>query len=106
MQVLLQCRRKLNAVFREELERRRAKKITAATPCDQQEEDGDLMSRLMETQDEQGKKLSDDEVVDSIGSLVMVAYESTATATMWAAYHLAKSPDILAKLRVSNPLIN
>ncbi|KAF7081993.1 hypothetical protein CFC21_085883 [Triticum aestivum] len=95
----LMCRRKLNAVFREELERRRAKKTTAATLGDRQQEDGDLMSRLMETQDEQGKKLSDDEVVDSIGSLVMAAYESTATAAMWASYHLAKSPDILAKLR-------
>jgi ent-kaurenoic acid hydroxylase len=56
----------------------------------------------MELEDEQGEKLSDDEVVDNIVSMVVAGYESTASAIMWATYYLAKSPDILAKLRVSN----
>nr|CAB3501187.1 unnamed protein product [Digitaria exilis] len=50
------------------------------------------MSGLMQMEDELGKKLCDDEVVDNIVSLVVAGYESTANATMWAAYHLAKSP--------------
>ncbi|KQJ87016.1 hypothetical protein BRADI_4g09019v3 [Brachypodium distachyon] len=95
----LMCRRKLNALFREELERRMKKKNKEATAPKEEEDGDDLMSRLMETEDEQGNKLSDDEVVDIIGSLVIGAYDSTATATLWAAYHLAKSPDILARLR-------
>uniref|UniRef100_M8B5H8 Ent-kaurenoic acid oxidase 1 n=1 Tax=Aegilops tauschii TaxID=37682 RepID=M8B5H8_AEGTA len=86
------CRRKLNAVFRQELEAR--KKVDKE--CD------DLMSGLMHMEDEQGKKLSDEEVVDNIVSLVVAGYESTASAIMWATYHLAKSPAALAKLREEN----
>jgi ent-kaurenoic acid hydroxylase len=86
------CRRKLNAVFREEIEARRytSKKYD------------DVMSGFMEMEDEQGNKLNDDEVVDNIVSAIVAGYESTATAIMWAMYHLAKSPDVLAKLRVSH----
>ncbi|KAF7006196.1 hypothetical protein CFC21_021258, partial [Triticum aestivum] len=86
------CRRKLNAVFRQELEAR--KKV--GKECD------DLMSGLMHMKDEQGKKLGDEEVVDNIVSLVIAGYESTASAIMWATYHLAKSPAALAKLREEN----
>lgn len=88
----MQCRKKLDAVFREELQRRRRKEVVDV--------DGDLMSGLMQMEDELGKKLCDDEVVDNIVSLVVAGYESTSNATMWAAYHLAKSPDALRKLRV------
>ncbi|KAM3207485.1 hypothetical protein ACQJBY_062627 [Aegilops geniculata] len=90
------CRRKLNAVFREVLEAR--KKVD--TGCD------DLMSGLMQMEDEQGKKLSDNEVVDNIVSLVIAGYESTTTAIIWATYHLAKSPVVLAKLREENVAMN
>ncbi|VAI27052.1 ent-kaurenoic acid oxidase 1-like [Triticum dicoccoides] len=86
------CRRKLNAVFRHELEAR--KKVDKK--CD------DLMSGLMCTEDEQGKRLSDEEVVDNMVNLVVAGYESTASAIMWATYHLAKSPAALAKLREEN----
>ncbi|RLN17364.1 ent-kaurenoic acid oxidase 1-like [Panicum miliaceum] len=91
------CRRKLDAVFREELQRRR-KETTLDV-------DGDLMSGLMRMEDEQGKKLCDDEVVDNIVSLVVAGYESTSNAIMWAAYHLAKSPHALRKLREENESI-
>jgi ent-kaurenoic acid hydroxylase len=93
----MQCRRKLNSVFREELERRKVKMVTGEGGDD----DGDLMSGLMHVEDEQGRRLDDDEVVDNIVSLVIAGYESTASAIMWATYHLAKSPSALAKLRVS-----
>nr|BAJ98009.1 predicted protein [Hordeum vulgare subsp. vulgare] len=86
------CRRKLNAFFREVLETRK----NVDKWCD------DLMGGLMHIEDEQGKKVSDEEVVDNIVSLVMAGYETTASAIMWATYHLAKSPAILAKLRDEN----
>uniref|UniRef100_A0A0E0G9S2 Cytochrome P450 n=1 Tax=Oryza nivara TaxID=4536 RepID=A0A0E0G9S2_ORYNI len=80
---------------REELERRKVKMVTGEGGDD----DGDLMSGLMHVEDEQGRRLDDDEVVDNIVSLVIAGYESTASAIMWATYHLAKSPSALAKLR-------
>uniref|UniRef100_A0ACD5UGY9 Uncharacterized protein n=1 Tax=Avena sativa TaxID=4498 RepID=A0ACD5UGY9_AVESA len=90
----LRCRRKLTAVFREELE---ARKHTSTS-----KKYDDVMSGFMEMEDEQGKKLSDEEVVDNIISAVVAGYESTATAIMWAMYHLSKSPTALAKLREEN----
>ena len=89
-----QCRKKLDTVFREEVQRRRREDTTV-------DANKDLISGLMEMEDEQGKKLCDDEVVDNIVSLVVAGYESTSNAIMWAAYHLAKSPHALRKLRVS-----
>ncbi|KAL6658156.1 hypothetical protein ACP70R_003742 [Stipagrostis hirtigluma subsp. patula] len=94
----LRCRRKLNAVFREELEKR--KKASR----DHGEEDP--MSGLMRMEDETGKKLSDEEVVDNIVSLVLAGYESTSNVLMWAAYHLAKSPEFLRKLREENVAVS
>ncbi|VAI43424.1 unnamed protein product [Triticum turgidum subsp. durum] len=85
------CRQKLDAVFREELQARKMYK-----ECD------DLMSGLMQMKDEHGKKLSDEEVVHNIISLVIAGYESTTIAIMWAVYHLAKSLVVLAKLREEN----
>ncbi|XP_044437664.1 ent-kaurenoic acid oxidase 1-like [Aegilops tauschii subsp. strangulata] len=85
-------RRKLDAIFREDLEAR--KKVDKQ--CD------DLMGGLMQMKDEHGKKLSNEEVVDNIVSLVIAGYESTTIAIMWAVYHLAKSPIVLAKLREEN----
>ena len=37
-------------------------------------------------------------MVDNIVSLVLAGYQSTASALMWAVYHLAKTPHALAKL--------
>uniref|UniRef100_A0A0E0M745 Ent-kaurenoic acid oxidase n=1 Tax=Oryza punctata TaxID=4537 RepID=A0A0E0M745_ORYPU len=94
------CRRKLNSVFREELDRRKKAKNLAAG--EEEGGHGDLMSGLMQMEDEHGRRLGDDEVVDNIVSLVLGGYESTSSAITWAAYHLAKSPAVLAKLREEN----
>ncbi|XP_004976419.1 ent-kaurenoic acid oxidase 1 [Setaria italica] len=91
----LRCRHKLSAVFRDELRRRK----------DVADGGEDLMGALMRTEDEGGRLLSDEEVVDNIVSLVLAGYQSTASALMWAVYHLAKAPHALAKLREENAAI-
>ena len=58
------------------------------------------MDGLMQAKNDEGKQLSDDEVVDNIISLIIGGYETTANNLMWALYYLAKSPDVLQKLRV------
>ena len=55
-----QCRKKLDTVFREEVQRRREDTTVDANK--------DLISGLMEMEDEHGKKLCDDEVVDEQGN--------------------------------------
>ncbi|KZV23348.1 ent-kaurenoic acid oxidase 2-like [Dorcoceras hygrometricum] len=87
----LKCRNKVVAVFREEMENSRK---TATVARD------DLMEGLVQMQDEQGKHLSDIEILDNIVSLVVAGYASTSVAIMWALYYLAEYPNVLEKLRV------
>jgi len=87
----LQARKKVEAIFRVELEERKSRSEETVT---------DLMDELRQIKDEEGKKLSDQEVLDNIVSFVFAGYESTSLASMWAIYYLAKSPNVLKKLRV------
>ncbi|XP_073148475.1 ent-kaurenoic acid oxidase 2-like [Henckelia pumila] len=86
----LRCRRKLMAIFKEELENRKKHPNEAKK---------DVMEGLREIKDEEGNQLSDIEVVDNIVSLLVGGYESTVLATMWAFYYLAKYPHVLQNLR-------
>ncbi|KAI3888566.1 hypothetical protein MKW92_005532 [Papaver armeniacum] len=94
----LKCRKSATDIFRKELESRR---LHAKS---QIEERNDLMDGLINMKDEQGEQLGDEEVLDNIVSLVIAGYESTSLASMWALYYLAKFPDVLQKLRVSDDL--
>ncbi|XP_077211346.1 ent-kaurenoic acid oxidase 1-like [Tasmannia lanceolata] len=89
----LKCRRKLEAVFRTELEKRKQRGNVASGNAN------DLMDGLMQIRDEQGKQLLDEEVLDNIIALIVGGYQSTAVAIMWSLYYLAKSPDVLGRLR-------
>uniref|UniRef100_A0ACD5WHH3 Uncharacterized protein n=1 Tax=Avena sativa TaxID=4498 RepID=A0ACD5WHH3_AVESA len=100
------CRRKLNAVFQVELEKRRKQEKSGHAGEEEEDYADDLMSGLMKMVDERGKKLTDEEVLDNIVSLVAGGYESTASAILWATIHLAKSPDVLAKLREENFMLS
>ncbi|TXG68428.1 hypothetical protein EZV62_003363 [Acer yangbiense] len=91
-----QCRKKLEDIFRIELEKRKNR-----TGIDQTM-NIDLMDGLMQIEDDMGKRLSDQEVLDNIVSLVVAGYTSTAMASTWALYFLAKNPNVLEKLREEN----
>ncbi|XP_044483975.1 ent-kaurenoic acid oxidase 1-like [Mangifera indica] len=91
-----QCRKKLEAMFRVELEKKKKKNESGVEAIN------DLMDGLMQIEDEEGNKLSDQEVVDNIVSLVIGGYESTTVASMWAVYYLAKYPNVLERLREEN----
>ncbi|KAJ0959994.1 hypothetical protein J5N97_000250 [Dioscorea zingiberensis] len=78
-------RRKLEAIFRVELEKKKFRKEAVTT---------DLMDGLMQITDDEGDKLSDKEVIDNIVSLVIAGYASTALSAMWAIFYLAKYPNV------------
>ncbi|XP_075480692.1 ent-kaurenoic acid oxidase 1-like [Primulina tabacum] len=86
----LQCRNKAISIFREEMEKRRKNASNAKD---------DLMEGLMQMKDEEGKHLSDIEILDNIVSLVVAGYASTSLSIMWAFYYLAKYPNVLEKLQ-------
>ncbi|KAK6920806.1 Cytochrome P450 [Dillenia turbinata] len=96
----IQCRKKLIKIFRAELEKRKRDKLKGV------EARNDLMDGLMGIKDEQGNQLKDEEVLDNIVTLVVAGYESTALSSMWAIYFLAKSPEVLQKLREENQALS
>ncbi|XP_040987266.1 ent-kaurenoic acid oxidase 1-like [Juglans microcarpa x Juglans regia] len=95
----LQCRKKLDALFWVELEKKRKNQNGV-------DQTNDLMDGLMQIKDEEGNKLSSQEVIDNIVSLVAAGYESTSLASMWAVFYLAKFPNALQKLRKENMAIS
>ncbi|XP_010933628.1 ent-kaurenoic acid oxidase 1 isoform X2 [Elaeis guineensis] len=95
----LRCRKKLAAMLKVELEKRKQRKSET-------DENNDLMDSLMRVKDEEGKQLSDDEVVDNMITFVIGGYKSTALAMMWALYHISKSPEVLQRLREENTVIS
>ncbi|XP_052174793.1 ent-kaurenoic acid oxidase 1-like isoform X8 [Diospyros lotus] len=90
----LRCRKKAEAIFWEELERRKKSRVDGSKNKD------DLMEELMKLKNEEGKPLMDVEVIDNIVNLLVGGYISTSLAMMWALYYLAEYPDVLQKLRV------
>uniref|UniRef100_A0A7N0VF01 Cytochrome P450 n=1 Tax=Kalanchoe fedtschenkoi TaxID=63787 RepID=A0A7N0VF01_KALFE len=94
----LKCKKRLEDIFYANLEEKK-------NQAKKNEADYDLMDGLMNIQDEEGNKLSDEEVVDNTVALVFAGFESTSTASMWAVYYLAKYPNVLKKLRVKRILL-
>ncbi|XVE57011.1 hypothetical protein DITRI_Ditri04bG0057600 [Diplodiscus trichospermus] len=89
----IQCRKRLEEIFRVELEKKNGFNIN-----------NDLMDGLIQIKDDEGNTLSQQEVLDNIVILV-AGFESTSLASMWAIYYLAKFPNVLKKLQEENMAI-
>ncbi|XP_074264761.1 ent-kaurenoic acid oxidase 1-like isoform X1 [Silene latifolia] len=89
----LQCRKKLTEKLTLQLmkKKKEGKNIGATS---------DMMDRLMQSKDKEGRHLSDEEVVDNVLSNIAISYIGIAYPVTWAMYLLAKNPHVLQKLRV------
>ena len=63
------------------------------------EDKGDLLSMLLLARDEDGSSLSDEQVRDEAMTLFVAGHETTANATTWALYLLARHPEIQNQLQ-------
>lgn len=59
----------------------------------------DLLSLLLGVRDEDGRPMTDDELVDELITMLVAGHETTATALSWAFACLLEHPDVEAKLR-------
>ncbi|XP_074266274.1 ent-kaurenoic acid oxidase 1-like [Silene latifolia] len=91
----LQCRKKLT----EKLTLQLAKKKKEGKEIG---EESDMMDRLMQSKDKEGKHLSNEEVVDNVLSNIAISYIGIAYLVTWAMYFLAKNPHVLQKIREEN----
>jgi len=58
----------------------------------------DLLTLLLDAEDEDGTKLSETELVDQMQSFLGAAHESVGTTLHWMLYYLALNPDIEKKV--------
>lgn len=63
------------------------------------EDKGDVLSMLLLSQDEDGQMLTDTQVRDEAMTLFVAGHETTANATTWALYLLARHPEVQTALQ-------
>src|SRR5262249_45147240 len=64
------------------------------------EDRGDLLSMLLQVQDEDGSRMSDKQLRDEVMTLYLAGHETTANALSWTWYLLAQHPEVEAKLQL------
>lgn len=93
----LRARRRLVAVLQGVLDERRAAKAKGLSGG---AGGVDMMDRLIEAEDERGRRLDDDEIIDVLIMYLNAGHESSGHITMWATVFLQENPDIFAKAKV------
>ncbi|HLZ81051.1 MAG TPA: cytochrome P450 [Ktedonobacteraceae bacterium] len=63
------------------------------------EEGNDLLSTLLRAREEDGKRMSDEQISDESLTLFGAGHETTATALAWAWYLLATHPDVYRSMQ-------
>lgn len=61
----------------------------------------DMMDALMDVEDENGRKLSDEEIIDILLMYLNAGHESSGHIIMWATIFLQEHPEFLQKAKVS-----
>jgi cytochrome P450 len=59
----------------------------------------DLLSLLLAAQDDEGRRMTDEQVRDEIVTLFVAGHETTATSLAWSLYLLARDPAAYARAR-------
>lgn len=92
---MLQARKNLVATFESIVrERRKEKKRNLATKR------RDMMDGLIDAEDENGRRLSDEEIIDVLIMYLNAGHESSGHIMMWATVLLQQHPKYLQKAKV------
>lgn len=94
--ICFQARKNLVAIFQSIVDERRARKEKRGL-----EDKKDMMDILLEVQDENGRKLNDEEIIDVLVMYLNAGHESSGHITMWVTYFLQKHPDFFKKAKVT-----
>lgn len=60
----------------------------------------DMMDALMDAEDENGRRLIDDEIIDVLVMYLNAGHESSGHITMWATLLLQNHPDVFKRAKV------
>ncbi|KAL5980566.1 Ent-kaurenoic acid oxidase 2 [Asimina triloba] len=92
----LKARKKLVAIMQSALTKRREKRGRDEAPAKK-----DMMDALIEVEDENGKRLDDEEIIDVLLMYLNAGHESSGHITMWAAVLLQEHPEFFQKAKVA-----
>jgi len=59
-----------------------------------------MMDSLIDVEDDNGRKLGDEDIIDIMLMYLNAGHESSGHITMWATYFLQKHPEYLQKAKV------
>ncbi|KAK3151171.1 hypothetical protein QOZ80_3AG0242620 [Eleusine coracana subsp. coracana] len=90
----LKARKKLVSVLQGVLTERRAAAAKELTRSSK-----DMMDRLIEVEDENGRRLNNEEIIDILIMYLNAGHESSGHITMWATLFLQENPEIFAKAK-------
>ncbi|OWM64315.1 ent-kaurenoic acid oxidase 2 isoform X1 [Punica granatum] len=96
----LKARKKLVAIFQSIVDDRRKQKDQNIP-----KERKDMMDALLEIKDENGRKLSDEEIIDVLLMYLNAGHESSGHTIMWATIFLQQHPQILEKAKAEQEKI-
>ncbi|KAG6516368.1 ent-kaurenoic acid oxidase 1-like [Zingiber officinale] len=91
----LKARRTLVAVLQNVLDERKAMRRANLASTK-----NDTMDKLMEVEDENGRKLSDEEIIDVLIMYLNAGHESSGHISMWATVFLQEHPDVFEKAKL------
>jgi len=86
------------AIFQSVVDERREKKRNNLNGSNEKKKD--MMDRLMEVKDENGKMLDDEEIIDIMVMYLNAGHESSGHITMWATLLLQSHPEAFKKAKV------
>ncbi|CAL9197595.1 ent-kaurenoic acid oxidase 1 [Musa acuminata AAA Group] len=90
----LKARKSLVATLQSVVDERRAMKARNLSPAKK-----DMMDNLIDVEDENGRRLNDEEIIDILIMYLNAGHESSGHITMWATVFLQENPDIFEKAK-------
>ncbi|KAF8412527.1 hypothetical protein HHK36_000495 [Tetracentron sinense] len=90
----LKARKKLVAILQSVVDERRERGASSPPTAKK-----DMMDALMEVEDENGRKLNDEEIIDVMVMYLNAGHESSGHITMWAAVFLQEHPEFFQKAK-------
>lgn len=87
---LVAARRDVERILVAEFARRRAQP---------DRERNDVLSMLLEARYEDGRAMTDEELIDEMITLLLAGHETTATSLAWTMHHVLRDPAVLTRIR-------
>ncbi|GMP42431.1 hypothetical protein CsSME_00012184 [Camellia sinensis var. sinensis] len=96
----LKARKNLVAIFQSIVDdRREQRKNNAPTPKK------DMMDAMMDIEDENGRRLSDEDIIDTLVMYLNAGHESSGHITMWATLFLQEHPEVFQRAKAEQEAI-